>query len=108
MRIVARRIYGAHDIALSEKASRQLHRLEQDGRDGLPVCFAKTQYSFSTNPALLGAPTDHMIPVEELRLMAGAGFVVALCGEIRTMPGLPREPAALRIKLVDGQIEGLS
>ena len=108
MRRVAKSIYGAHDIALSDKASRQLHRLEQDGCNTLPVCFAKTPYSFSTNPALLGAPSGHVIPVEELRLMAGAGFVVALCGEIRTMPGLPREPAALRIKLVNGQIEGLS
>ncbi len=108
MRIVAQRIYGAHDIALSEKASRQLHRLEQEGRNRLPVCFAKTPYSFSTDPTLLGAPSGHLIPIEELRLMAGAGFVVALCGEIRTMPGLPREPAALRIRLVDGLIEGLS
>jgi formate--tetrahydrofolate ligase len=74
----------------------------------LPVCFAKTPYSFSADPKALGAPSGHSIPVSGLRLMAGAGFVVALSGDIRTMPGLPRHPAALNIKLVDGLIEGLS
>jgi len=72
------------------------------------VCLAKTQYSFSTDPALLGAPTGHIVPVREVRLSAGAGFVVAICGEIMTMPGLPRVPAAEAIHLNDeGLIEGL-
>ncbi len=108
MRTVARGIYGARDIALTSQAQKQLETLVRAGHDALPVCFAKTQYSFSTDPTALGAPKDHVIPVESLKVMAGAGFVVALCGEIRTMPGLPRHPAAMRIKLVDGLIEGLS
>ena len=108
MRAVAQRIYGAADIALAPLARRQIDALERDGRGTLPVCIAKTQYSFSVDPTALGAPTGHVVAVDEVRLMAGAGFVVALCGQIRTMPGLPRKPAALRIRLVDGRIEGLS
>ena len=86
----------------------QLKRWEDAGYGHLPVCLAKTQYSFSTDPALLGAPTGHIVPVREVRLAAGAGFVVAICGEIMTMPGLPRVPAAEAIHLNDeGLIEGL-
>ena len=92
----------------AEKRQRQLQGLSAAGYDGLPVCFAKTPYSFSTDPTLLGAPRGHTIADRQPALMAGAGFVVALCGDIRTMPGLPREPAALRIRLVEGEIEGLS
>ena len=108
MRVVAKRIYGAADVVFGTRATRQLEKLQRDGFDHLPVCFAKTQYSFSTDPAKLGAPSGHVVAVDELRLMAGAGFVVALCGGIQTMPGLPREPAALRIRLVDGLVEGLA
>jgi formate--tetrahydrofolate ligase len=86
----------------------QLHQWEQAGYGNLPVCMAKTQYSFSTDPNLRGAPVDHVVPVREVRLSAGAGFVVAICGEILTMPGLPRQPSSEKIFLNDqGQIEGL-
>ena len=75
----------------------------------MPVCIAKTQYSFSADPTLLGAPEGHVLPVREVRLSAGAGFVVAICGEIMTMPGLPRAPSAEAIRLgPEGEIEGLS
>ncbi|MFZ4748346.1 MAG: formate--tetrahydrofolate ligase, partial [Sphingomonas sp.] len=87
----------------------QLARWEAAGFGQLPVCMAKTQYSFSTDPALLGAPTGHVVKVREVRLSAGAGFVVAICGEVMTMPGLPKVPAAEAIHLnADGAIEGLS
>ena len=98
LRTVARTVYGADDVAPSSEASRQMVALEQAGYAHLPVCIAKTPYSFSTDPTALGAPSGHVIGVDALRLMAGAGFVVALCGQIRTMPGLPRvHPAALGI-----------
>ena len=89
--------------------SRDRRDFEAAGFGNLPVCMAKTQYSFSTDPSLLGAPSGHIVEVREVRLAAGAGFVVAICGNIMTMPGLPRAPAAERIH-VDGQgrIEGLS
>jgi formate--tetrahydrofolate ligase len=105
---VARRIYRA-DEAIAEKTVRdQLHKWEADGFGHLPVCMAKTQYSFSTDPNLRGAPTGHTVPVREVRLAAGAGFVVAICGEIMTMPGLPKVPSANHIRLDDtGLIEGL-
>ena len=78
------------------------------GLGHLPVCIAKTQYSFSTDPNLRGAPSGHSVPVRQVKLSAGAGFVVAICGDIMTMPGLPREPAALRIGLdAQGNVEGL-
>ena len=81
---------------------------EDAGYGDLPVCMAKTQYSFSTDPNLRGAPTGHSLPIREVRLSAGAGFVVVVCGEIMTMPGLPRVPSAEAIRLnADGQIEGL-
>ncbi len=108
LRTVARRIYGARDIDLSPQAAKQAEAFEAGGHGHLPVCFAKTPYSFSNDPTALGAPSGHVVPVEGLRLMAGAGFVVALCGGVRTMPGLPRSPAALRIRLENGRIEGLS
>ncbi len=106
---VATRIYRA-DCAVAEPAAlKQLARWEAAGYAKLPVCMAKTQYSFSADPALLGAPTGHIVPVREVRLSAGAGFVVAICGEIMTMPGLPRVPAAEHIGLsAGGIIEGLS
>jgi formate--tetrahydrofolate ligase len=105
---VATRIYRAEEAIADPGVHRQLERWEAAGFGHLPVCMAKTQYSFSTDPAQLGAPTGHVVPVREVRLAAGAGFVVAICGEIMTMPGLPRVPAAEAIRFgVNGEIEGL-
>ncbi|WP_377296394.1 formate--tetrahydrofolate ligase [Rhizobium sp. SGZ-381] len=105
---VAREIYRAGDVTADAAVREQLRRFEEEGYGHLPVCIAKTQYSFSTTPDLLGAPSGHVVPVREVRLSAGAGFVVAITGEIRTMPGLPRSPSAERIALNDaGYIEGL-
>ncbi|HLH51295.1 MAG TPA: formate--tetrahydrofolate ligase, partial [Roseiarcus sp.] len=100
-------IYGASDISASAAARRQFADLEAAGYGGLPICVAKTPYSFSADPSLLGAPSGHVPPIRELRLRAGAGFVVAIVGDIMTMPGLPRRPAAERIGLRDGAVEGL-
>ncbi|WP_445193011.1 formate--tetrahydrofolate ligase [Sphingomonas sp. Tas61C01] len=105
---VATRIYRAEAAVADPAVHAQLARWEAAGHGHLPVCMAKTQYSFSTDPAALGAPTGHIVPVREVRLCAGAGFVVAICGEIMTMPGLPRVPAAEAIRFDDrGRIEGL-
>jgi formate--tetrahydrofolate ligase len=105
---VAKRIYRADEVLADKKIRDQLKAWEDDGYGNLPVCMAKTQYSFSTDPNLRGAPTGHSLPVREVRLAAGAGFIVAICGEIMTMPGLPRVPAAESIMLnADGDIEGL-
>ena len=105
---VATRIYHAGSVTASPPILAQLHGWEAAGYGHLPVCMAKTQYSFSTDPTLLGAPTDHVVPVREVRLAAGAGFVVAICGEIMAMPGLPRRPAAETIRIdAAGHIEGL-
>jgi formate--tetrahydrofolate ligase len=106
---VATRIYRAEEAVAEPSIHAQLARWEAAGYGHLPVCMAKTQYSFSTDPALLGAPTGHVVKVREVRLSAGAGFVVAICGEVMTMPGLPKNPAAEGINLgPDGAIEGLS
>jgi len=105
---IAKRIYRADEVLADKSVRDQLKRWEADGFGNLPVCMAKTQYSFSTDPNLRGAPTGHSVPVREVRLSAGAGFIVAICGEIMTMPGLPRVPSANHIKLdANGQIEGL-
>ncbi|MCK0138307.1 formate--tetrahydrofolate ligase [Aliiroseovarius sp. F47248L] len=105
---IAKRIYRADEVLADKKIRQQLRDWEDAGYGNLPVCMAKTQYSFSTDPNLRGAPTGHSVPVREVRLSAGAGFVVVVCGEIMTMPGLPRQPAALTIGLnADGEIEGL-
>jgi formate--tetrahydrofolate ligase len=105
---IAREIYRAADVAFAPEAIKKLKQFETDGFGHLPVCMAKTQYSFSADPDLRGAPTGFTLPVRDVRLSAGAGFVVALCGDLMTMPGLPREPAAYRIHLnADGQIDGL-
>jgi len=105
---VATRIYRAEEAVADPAVHRQLKRWEDAGFGHLPVCMAKTQYSFSTDPAKLGAPTGHVVSVREVRLSAGAGFVVAICGEIMTMPGLPRVPAAESIRFgANGEIEGL-
>jgi len=108
IRVIAREVYRAAGIALPEAVAKRLAAFEAAGFGDVPVCIAKTQYSFSADPAALGAPEGHILPVREVRLSAGAGFVVAVCGEIRTMPGLPRHPAAEAIRLgPDGAIEGL-
>ncbi len=108
LRTVAREIYRAADITMPAPVAKRLAAFEAAGHGGLPVCIAKTQYSFSADPSALGAPTGHVLPVREVRLSAGAGFVVAVCGEIMTMPGLPRHPAAEAIGLSPtGQITGL-
>ena len=108
IRTVATRIYGAADIELAPAAAAELDALASLGYGDLPVCIAKTQYSFSADPKALGAPTGHTLPVREVRLAAGAGFVVAVCGDIMTMPGLPRRPAALDIHLdANGEVVGL-
>ncbi|WP_420860434.1 formate--tetrahydrofolate ligase [Algirhabdus cladophorae] len=105
---VAKRIYRADEVLADKKIRDQLRQWEEAGYGNLPVCMAKTQYSFSTDPNLRGAPTGHSLPIREVRLSAGAGFVVVVCGEIMTMPGLPRVPSAEAIMLnSDGEIEGL-
>ena len=108
IRSIAQQIYRARDIALPADVAKRLARFEELGFGHLPVCIAKTQYSFSADPTKLGAPVDHVLPVREVRLSAGAGFIVAVCGDIMTMPGLPRRPAAETIGLDgEGRIEGL-
>ncbi len=105
---ICRNIYGAEEAIADKKVRDQLTQWEEAGYGHLPVCMAKTQYSFSTDPNLKGAPTNHVVPVREVRLSAGAEFIVAICGEVMTMPGLPRVPAANSIHLDDaGLVQGL-
>ena len=105
---VAKEIYHADEVIADKKILDQLKQWEEAGYKNLPVCMAKTQYSFTTDPNARGAPTGFSIPVREVRLSAGAGFIVAICGEIMTMPGLPRVPSAENIRLNDiGDVEGL-
>ncbi len=105
---IAREIYRADGVAIAPKAAKKLARYEAAGYGHLPVCMAKTPYSFTADPALVGAPEGFTLPVRDVRLSAGAGFVVALCGDIVTLPGLPRRPAAETIGVdADGVIQGL-
>lgn len=104
---IAKRIYGAANISISSAARKSIDEINHMGFSKLPICVAKTQYSLSDNPALLGRPVDFTITVKEVRLSAGAGFIVALTGDIMTMPGLPKKPAALTIDVKDGKITGL-
>ncbi len=105
---IAQNIYGAQDIIADKRVRNQFKKLEDDGFGSYPVCMAKTQYSFSTDPLLMGAPTGHEVPIREVRLSAGAEFIVVVCGEIMTMPGLPRVPAAEAIGLDENkEIAGL-
>jgi formate--tetrahydrofolate ligase len=105
---VVKRIYRGSEAIADKSVRAQLQQWEEAGYGKLPVCMAKTQYSFSTDPNLRGAPTDHVVPVREVRLSAGAGFIVAICGEIMTMPGLPKTPASEKIRLnEEGFVEGL-
>ena len=107
-RRIARELYGADDIIADKKVRDEFAKLDKAGYGSYPVCMAKTQYSFSTDPNLLGAPTGHVVPIREIRLAAGAEFIVVICGAIMTMPGLPRKPAADSIRVnSEGEIEGL-
>ncbi len=108
VRTIAREIYGASDITADKSVRDRFAELEKEGFGSFPICIAKTQYSFSTNPDAKGAPSGHVIPIREVRLSAGAEFVVVICGDIMTMPGLPKVPAANNIELAsDGRISGL-
>jgi formate--tetrahydrofolate ligase len=105
---IAKRIYRADEVMADKSVRDQLRAWEEAGYGHLPICMAKTQYSFSTDPNLRGAPTGHNVPIREVRLSAGAGFIVVICGQIMTMPGLPRVPSAENIMLNDaGEVEGL-
>jgi formate--tetrahydrofolate ligase len=108
VRTIAQKIYRARDIAVEKAAEDRLAELQKAGFGHFPVCIAKTQFSFTTDPNAKGAPSDHVLPVREVRLSAGAEFVVVICGDIMTMPGLPRVPAAANIGLTeDGRVTGL-
>ncbi len=104
---IATRVYGASEVTADSKIRTQIKELEAQGYGHFPVCVAKTQYSFSTDPSLRGAPSGHSVNVREVRLAAGAEFIVMVCGDIMTMPGLPKVPSSERIDLVDGQVVGL-
>jgi len=107
-RTIARSIYGADDVIADKKVRDQFARFEQEGFGHFQICMAKTQYSFSTDPDLRGAPINHVVPIREVSLSAGAEFLVVICGQIMTMPGLPRVPAANNIFVnEEGLIEGL-
>jgi formate--tetrahydrofolate ligase len=108
MRSIATRVYGAAGISADAAVRAKIDKLQADGYGHYPVCVAKTQYSFSTDPQLRAAPSGHIVNVREVRLAAGAEFVVMVCGDIMTMPGLPKEPASARIDIDDeGRISGL-
>ena len=104
---IAARVYGASEVTADSKIRGQIRDLEAQGYGRFPVCVAKTQYSFSTDPSLRGAPSGHSVNVREVRLAAGAEFIVMVCGDVMTMPGLPKVPSSERIDLVDGQVVGL-
>ena len=108
IKTIAREIYDTNDVVADKKILDQLIQFEKEGYGDFPICIAKTQYSFSTDPTLKGAPSNHSLPIKEVKLSSGAEFIVVVCGEIMTMPGLPRIPAANSIHLNDnGEIEGL-
>jgi formate--tetrahydrofolate ligase len=108
IKAIATKIYGASDVTADAKVRGQIKRLQEEGYGRYPVCVAKTQYSFSTDPALRGAPSGHVVNIREVRLAAGAEFVVMVCGDIMTMPGLPKVPSAEKIDLTeDGKVVGL-
>jgi formate--tetrahydrofolate ligase len=105
---IAKKIYRAGEVTFASTAEAKLKSYERNGWHNLPVCIAKTQYSFSDDPKLINAPVGFTLNIRDLVINAGAGFIVAVAGEIMRMPGLPEDPQAYRIKLVDGEIEGLS
>ena len=104
---IAKKIYRASEVTADGKVRAQIKKLQDDGYGHYPVCVAKTQYSFSTDAQLRAAPANHVVNVREVRLAAGAEFVVMICGDIMTMPGLPKVPSAVKIDLVDGKVVGL-
>ena len=105
---IAKKVYRAGSVTADAKVKAQIQKLQDDGYGGFPVCVAKTQSSFSTNAATRGAPSDHVVNVREVRLAAGAEFIVMICGDIMTMPGLPKVPSAEKIDLTDdGKVVGL-
>jgi formate--tetrahydrofolate ligase len=108
MNKIAKAIYGASEVIADGKVRAQIRKLQAEGYGRYPVCVAKTQYSFSTDPLLRGAPSGHVVNIREVRLAAGAEFVVLVCGDVMTMPGLPKAPSAARIDLTDdGKVVGL-
>ncbi len=108
IKAVATKIYGAADITADSKVRAQIKKLQEDGYGRYPVCVAKTQYSFSTDPQLRGAPSGHVVNIREVRLSAGAEFIVPVCGDIMTMPGLSKVPAATKIDVdTEGKVVGL-
>jgi formate--tetrahydrofolate ligase len=104
---VATRVYGASEVTADSKVRSKIKELQESGYGHFPICVAKTQYSFSTDAALRGAPKGHSINIREVRLSAGAEFIVMVCGEIMTMPGLPKVPSSERIDYIDGKVVGL-
>mgnify|MGYP003338577251 FL=1 len=104
---IATKIYGASEVTADSKVRNKLKELQESGYGHYPICIAKTQYSFSTDASLRGAPSGHSLNIREVRLSAGAEFVVLVCGEIMTMPGLPKLPSAEKIDYVDGKVVGL-
>jgi len=104
---IAKKVYRASEVTADAKVRAQIKKLQDDGYGRYPVCVAKTQSSFSTDAALRGAPSNHVVNIREVRLAAGAEFVVMICGDIMTMPGLPKVPSAAKIDLVDGKVVGL-
>jgi formate--tetrahydrofolate ligase len=108
IKTVASKIYGAADIASDAKIRAQIDKLQKDGYGHYPVCIAKTQYSFSTDPGARGAPSGHIVNIREVRLAAGAEFIVVVCGDVMTMPGLPKVPSADKIDIdAQGKVVGL-
>jgi formate--tetrahydrofolate ligase len=108
VKAIATKLYGATEVTADTKVRTQIKRLQESGYGHYPVCIAKTQYSFSTDPKLRGAPSHHEINIREVRLAAGAEFIVMVCGDIMTMPGLPKIPAAIKIDLDEsGRVSGL-
>jgi formate--tetrahydrofolate ligase len=104
---IARKVYRAAEVTADAKVRAQIKKLQDEGYGHYPVCVAKTQASITVNAAVRGAPTDHVVNIREVRLAAGAEFVVMICGDIMTMPGLPKVPAANKIDLIDGKVVGL-
>jgi formate--tetrahydrofolate ligase len=107
MNKIAKKVYRASEVTADTKVRAQIKKLQDDGYGHYPVCVAKTQYSFSTDAQLRGAPSNHAVNVREVRLAAGAEFVVMICGDVMTMPGLPKVPSANKIDLVEGKVVGL-
>jgi formate--tetrahydrofolate ligase len=105
---IAREMYGAEDIIGDQRIRDRFKELQHEGFGSFPICIAKTQYSFTTDPNCKGVPDHHVVPIREVRLSAGAEFIVAICGDIMTMPGLPRDPAASKVDVsADGRVVGL-